>query len=94
MEGRGGAESREGAAGGTTGGYSGCLWGAGLRGTGDQVTSAFKSSATIQFHFYMGLYYFDTNNKRLFKKESWDFPGGTVVKNPPASAGDTGSSPG
>ena len=24
----------------------------------------------------------------------WDFPGGTVVKNPPASAGDTGSSPG
>ena len=23
-----------------------------------------------------------------------DFPGGTVVKNPPASAGDTGSSPG
>ena len=22
------------------------------------------------------------------------FPGGTVVKNPPASAGDTGSSPG
>ena len=24
----------------------------------------------------------------------WDFPGGTVVKNPPANAGDTGSSPG
>ena len=24
----------------------------------------------------------------------WDFPGGAVVKNPPASAGDTGSSPG
>ena len=23
-----------------------------------------------------------------------DFPGGTVVKNPPAKAGDTGSSPG
>ena len=23
-----------------------------------------------------------------------DFPGGAVVKNPPASAGDTGSSPG
>ena len=23
-----------------------------------------------------------------------DFPGGTVVKNPPASAGDLGSSPG
>ena len=28
--------------------------------------------------------------------ENWgrDFPGGAVVKNPPASAGDTGSSPG
>ena len=24
----------------------------------------------------------------------WDFPGGAVVKNPPANAGDTGSSPG
>ena len=24
----------------------------------------------------------------------WGFPGGTVVRNPPASAGDTGSSPG
>ena len=33
--------------------------------------------------------------KNSIKKE-WDrdFPGGTVVKNPPASAGDTGSSPG
>ena len=29
------------------------------------------------------------------KKELWaDFPGGAVVKNPPANAGDTGSSPG
>ena len=24
----------------------------------------------------------------------WDFPGGAVVKNPPASAGDMGSIPG
>ena len=24
----------------------------------------------------------------------WDFPGGSVIKNPPANAGDTGSSPG
>ena len=24
----------------------------------------------------------------------WDFPGGALVKNPPASAGDTGSIPG
>ena len=25
---------------------------------------------------------------------AWDFPGGAVVKNPPANAGDTGLSPG
>ena len=29
-----------------------------------------------------------------FKNSEKDFPGGTVVKNPPANAGDTGSSPG
>ena len=28
------------------------------------------------------------------KEEERDFPGGAVVKNPPANAGDTGSSPG
>ena len=28
------------------------------------------------------------------KKYRWDFPGGTVLKNPPANAGDMGSSPG
>ena len=28
------------------------------------------------------------------KKEIWGFPGGAVVKNLPANAGDTGSSPG
>ena len=27
-------------------------------------------------------------------KVPWDFPGDAVVKNPPASVGDTGSSPG
>ena len=30
----------------------------------------------------------------LKKGICWDFPGGAVVKNPPASAGDRGSSPG
>ena len=33
----------------------------------------------------------------IYKHENgwdWDFPGDSVVKNPPASAGDTGSSPG
>ena len=28
------------------------------------------------------------------KEKNRDFPGGTVVKNPPANAGDTGSIPG
>ena len=28
------------------------------------------------------------------KSKCWGFPGGAVVKNPPANAGDTGSSPG
>ena len=27
------------------------------------------------------------------KGEGWGFPGGTVVENPPANAGDTGLSP-
>ena len=30
----------------------------------------------------------------LLKQDSWDFPGGAVVKNPPANAGDMGSIPG
>ena len=30
----------------------------------------------------------------LINIHPWDFPGGAVVKNPPANAGDTGSSPG
>ena len=32
--------------------------------------------------------------KELKEQGFGDFPGGAVVKNPPASAGDTGSSPG
>ena len=30
----------------------------------------------------------------FLKYSFWDFPGGAVVKNPPAHAGDTGSIPG
>ena len=36
---------------------------------------------------------YDTN-KLIYKTEIEGFPGGTVVKNPPANTGDTGSSPG
>ena len=32
--------------------------------------------------------------KGFSKCKRWGFPGGAVVKNPPASAGDTGSSSG
>ena len=32
--------------------------------------------------------------KKIKRKYARDFPGGTVVKNPPANAGDMGSSPG
>ena len=35
-----------------------------------------------------------TTKMDAIKSEKRDFPGGTVVKNPPANAGDTGSSPG
>ena len=42
---------------------------------------------------------FKKNNSTIWKNtnkkvDSWDFPAGAVVKNPPANAGDTGSSPG
>ena len=37
---------------------------------------------------------FEHFNKENIQTASKDFPGGAVVKNPPANAGDTGSSPG
>ena len=33
-------------------------------------------------------------NISVYQDDSWDFPGGAVVKNPPANAGDKGSIPG
>ena len=37
----------------------------------------------------------ETIHEKLFQKShSLGFPGGAVVENPPANAGDTGSSPG
>ena len=35
-----------------------------------------------------------TTKEETKNKNATDFPGGAVVKNPPANAGDTGSSPG
>ena len=39
-------------------------------------------------------YWAYTLRKPQFKKSHVGFPGGAVVENPPANAGDTGSSPG
>ena len=36
----------------------------------------------------------NTNYNGIKNMKYWDFPGGTMVKNPPANAGDTGSIPG
>ena len=36
----------------------------------------------------------ETERPTALEIEVRDFPGGAVVKNPPANAGDTGSSPG
>ena len=38
--------------------------------------------------------FYDLGEKKKKERENWDFPGGTVVKDPPANAGDMGSSPG
>ena len=42
----------------------------------------------------MSLHLVQTYRMNNTKSESWDFPGGAVVKNLPANAGHTGSSPG
>ena len=50
------------------------------------------------FRFYLSLLKYQKLKKYIFfllkKRERKDFPGGAVVKNPPANAGDTGSIPG
>ena len=43
----------------------------------------FPVAAITNYHKFSGL-----------KQHNWGFPGGAVVENPPANAGDTGSSPG
>ena len=49
-----------------------------------------------QFVSFMDSVPFDVSNLRDLNIEVklGDFPGGAVIKNPPANAGDTGSSPG
>ena len=44
---------------------------------------------------YVGKYSMISLTYGILKNpRTWGFPGGAVVKNPPANAGDTGSSPG
>ena len=64
----------------------------------DGVMSDFKFPLFIFLcyeFFTVCLCYFQKQTGKFFKnyKVVWDVPGGAVVKNPPANAGDTGSSP-
>ena len=63
----------------------------GLKSILDLSTCAFLVSLlnSVVRKEYIYIYVVQVNQKN--SKE--DFPGGTVVKNPPANAGDTGSSP-
>ena len=51
------------------------------------LTKAHQSSASQELIYYL-LLLLEVPFKRGIV---WDFPGGPVVKNPPANAGDTGS---
>ena len=54
-----------------------------------------KWSKSEKDKYYMfSLIYGIYKNKLIEIESTWYFPGGAVVKNPPANAGDTGSIPG
>ena len=56
-----------------------------------------KDTNGLKLKGWKNIYFGNTNQKKSGekkKKKSGGFPGGAVVKNPPANAGDTGSSPG
>ena len=62
------------------------------------ILQRYTVKSVISYHFLKEksmLYTPKIFNTQLLKnKKGQGFPGGTVVKNPPANAGDTGSSPG
>ena len=66
------------------------------------LNSNIESQATMEHHFkklkisYPAKLSFEYPGYRkiVLNTQEPDFPGGAVVKNPPASAGDMGSSPG
>ena len=51
----------------------------------------FEKSSHLNSSF---IYSESERNEACFKRATWDFHGGRVVKNPPSNAGDTGSIPG
>ena len=62
------------------------------------ITKTFPTLKPIlEVHCFLSLHFHPVDKLRcwaIMKNESGDFTGGTVVKNLPANAGDTGSSPG
>ena len=64
-----------------------------LLGSGEEIAElAFKPDSTIAAPYSWGKKM--VAQQKFFKMSASDFPGGAVVKNPPANAGDMGSSPG
>ena len=61
-----------------------------------ELINEFSKVARYKINMQKSVIFLYTNNlfEREIKKTIPDFSGSTVVKNPPASAGDTGSSPG
>ena len=65
-----------------------------------QLTHGPRSLISVSFISILGIfsltfrYVYFQRKKKLKKLDSWGFPGGAVVENLPANAGDTGSSPG
>lgn len=76
------------------------------RGSWDQEPSTVQDRGHLQAHHVTWLYLQDRGNQReIFKKTRWiltgltflsilGLPGGSVISNPPANAGDKGSMPG
>ena len=56
---------------------------------GDMLKSKYQEKNLIEFFKCL-----PNDEYAQVKSNAWDFPGGPVVKNPPANAGDTGSIPG
>ena len=65
-----------------------------LRHTHHESQENIISPRTLQETTNTGNGVTQTLTLKLRKQTSWDFPGGTVVEDPPANAGDAGSSPG